>query len=366
MRVPALIRSGWWVAAVAVAISLGTAWILIEPLLTRPGAIPQDFDFALDRVTVPRDLVVRAMAKDGVRVLTNPPTMTPADIDRSNEGRHGKLLVPDDRVIGLVIGGQARAYPFRLMRWHEVVNDVVGREPVAITYSPLCDSVAVYSRSVGGEVVELGVSGYLYNSNTLLYDARVDSAETPLWLQFDGRVVAGPNTGSSSPLQLRVAELATWGEWRARHPDTRVLAPQPELEKLYRRDPYHSYFGSDVLHFPVRPLPPEGPYRLKDRFVVVTVDGFDTAFALRDLAATAGAGSGEVEVEASGLPLRISFRVDPGTALVEPLRESARLEAVRYTFWFAWYSLGGMIPGMEDIPEPRTRLESPTTSPGGA
>lgn len=366
MRVPALIRSGWWVAAAAVFISVGTAWILIEPLFTRPQSGIRQSDFALDQVTVPRGLVVRAMAKDGVRALTNPPTMTPAEADRSNEERRGKLLVPDDRVIGVVFGGKACAYPLRLMRWHEVVNDVVGGEPVAITYSPLCDSAVIFSRSLDHGVVELGVSGYLYNSNTLLYDARRDPAESPLWLQLDGRVIADPGADSASPLPLRVAALATWGEWRERHPDTRVLAPQQDLEKLYKRDPYHSYFGSDVLHFPVSPLPPEGPYHLKDRFVIVTVDGTDTAFALRDLAVAAGAASGQVEAEVSGLPLRISFRLDPGTAVVEPLQGSPKLQAVRHTFWFACYSLAGMIPGTDEISAPRTRSKSPIVPAGGA
>jgi hypothetical protein len=353
MRVPALIRSGWWVAASAVVISLATAWTIIDPLSKRPETLTRDSEFVLDQTAAPRDLVVRAMAKDGVPVLLEPATMSPAEVDRWNEEQRGKLLVPDDRVIGVVFGGRACAYPLPLMRWHEVVNDVVGEEPIAITYSPLCDSVVVFSRSFGDDVIQLGVSGLLFNSNTLLYDARLDPTETPLWLQLDGRVVAtAPGNPSFAPLQPRKATLTTWGEWRARHPETRVLAPQPDMKKLYKRDPYHSYFGSDVLHFPVRPLPPEGRYRLKDRFVIVTIDGADTAFALRDLAAIADATSGEVEVEASGLPLRIGFRVDSGTALVDPLRQPERLQAVRHTFWFAWYSLGGMIPGMDEIPRP--------------
>jgi hypothetical protein len=163
-----------------------------------------------------------------------------------------------------------------------------------------------------------------------------------------------------------VAALATWGEWRERHPETRVLKPLAELKKLYKRDPYHSYFGSDLLHFPVRPLPPEGPRRLKDRLVVVTIDGIDTALALRDLATAAGSDEGQVDIEASGLPLRISFRVVPGTASVEALADPSRLQAVRHTFWFAWYSLGGMIPDMDDFPISDRTIETTNPSPGGA
>jgi hypothetical protein len=80
----------------------------------------------------------------------------------------------------------------------------------------------------------------------------------------------------------------------------------------------------------------------------VTVDGLHEVFALRDLAALVGADQGEVEVEAAGLPLRIRFRVVPGTAIVEPLTDPRRLEAVRHSFWFAWYAFGGMIPDTDD------------------
>jgi hypothetical protein len=344
MRVPAIIKSGWWVAAAAVIVSLVTAWIVIAPLSQRSTAEAPDSNFVIQQATVPHDLIVRAMAKDGVRVLSEPQTMAPAEIDRRNEEERGKLLVPEDRVIGVVFGHEARAYPLRLMRWHEVVNDVVGGEPIAVTYSPLCDSVAVFSRTVDGEAVELGVSGYLFNSNTLLYDRRLQPAESPLWTQLDGQIVAEPDPGTVSPLPLRSATLATWGAWRARHPDTRVMAPHPDLKKLYKRDPYHSYFGSDLLHFPVRPIPPPGERRLKDRLVIVTVDGRHEIFVLRDLAAIAGAERGAVEVEAAELPMRITFRVVPGTAIVEPLTDPQRLEAVRHSFWFAWYAFGGMIP----------------------
>ena len=349
MRAPAIIRSGWWVAAAAVIVSLVTAWIVIAPLSGRSTGESPDSDFVIHQATVPNDLIVRAMAKDGVRVLSEPQTMDPAEIDRQNEEERGKLLVSDDRVIGIVIGNDVRAYPLRLMRWHEVVNDTVGGEPIAVTYSPLCDSVAVFSRIVEEEIVELGVSGYLYNSNTLLYDRRLHSAASPLWSQLDGEIVAEPDPGSSSPLFARVAALDTWSEWRARHPDTRVMAPHPDLKKLYKRDPYHSYFGSDLLHFPVRPLPPSDAIQLKDRMVIVTVDGHHEIFSLRDLAAASGTDEGTVEVEAAGLLVSIRFSVAPGTAVVKPLAEPNRLQAVRHTFWFAWYAFGGMIPDTTEL-----------------
>ena len=346
MKVPAIISSGWWVALSTVVVTLAVGAVVVVPLFDRAPGSSQGADFDLADTTVPSNLIVRAMKRDGVRALAAPAMVDADEVDRFNREERGKMLVPDDRVIGIEISGDARAYPLRLMRWHEVVNDIVGGEPVAVTYSPLCDSVVVFSREVVGEVVELGVSGLLYNSNTLLFDRRSGPPATPLWVQLDGRPVAGPAPGSLPQLAPRPATLTTWASWRTRHPATKVLAPLPEMKRLYKRDPYHSYFGSDLLRFPVEPLPPTEGLLLKNRLVIITVDGEDAAFPLPALAAAAGTRSGSSEVTVQGLPLRIQFDADLGVADVEPLIDSDRLKAVRYSFWFAWYALGGTTPVM--------------------
>lgn len=346
MAGPSIIRSGWWVALAAIALTLAVGAVMILPLLDRAPPRDPGADFDLADPLVPSDLIVRAMNRDGVMALTEPSMVDAAEVDRFNREERGKMLVPDDRVIGVEIAGDARAYPLRLMRWHEVVNDVVGGESIAITYSPLCDSVAVFGREIEGEEVELGVSGLLYNSNTLLYNRRVEAEATPLWTQLDGRPVAGSAPTSQPQLPLRRASLMTWADWRSRHPETTVLAPLPEMQMLYKRDPYHSYFGSDLLRFPVDPLPPSGDLGLKDRLLIVTIDGQDAALSLPDLAAAADSPAGSFDVTVRGLPLRVSFDADVGVADVEPLAESERLEAVRSAFWFCWYSLEGTIPVM--------------------
>ena len=344
MKPPRLIRSGWWVAAAAVVLTAGVAAVMLAPVFEHRGAHRTSPDFDLSRSTVARELTVRALARDGVHVLTAPAMMSASEVDAANEAERGKLLVADDRVIGVSADGEARAYPLRLLRWHEVVNDTIGGEPIAVTYSPLCDSVAVYSRRLGDTTIDLGVSGLLYNSNTLLYDRGLGPPASPLWLQLDGRPVAGPDPGRTPHLPLRVASLTTWSAWRARHPQTTVLAPVADLKTLYKRDPYHSYFGSDLLRFPVAPLPTDGGLHLKDRVVVVTVDGEDAAFALPQLAAAGGGPSGSVAVEVGGAELRIDYRVDPGVAEVTAIGSDSELQSVRYGFWFAWSAIEGTIP----------------------
>lgn len=350
MKTPAIVSSGWWVAAAAGLLSLVIVAVLILPIFTnrQEGAVVAPA-FDLRNPVVPRELIVSAMARDGLQVLVQPATIGPEEIERFNREERGKLLVPHDRVIGVHIDGQARAYPLRVMRWHEVVNDVVGGQPIAVTYSPLCDSVVVFSRDVGGNVVELGVSGLLYNSNPLLYDRTRGPSTSALWTQLGGRAVAGPDPSSQPALTPRPTTLTTWEDWREQHPETDVLAQLPEMEKLYKRDPYHSYFGSDLLRFPVDPLPPDQG-RLKERLVVVDVDGESVDLSLSKLAAEAGKSSGSTQIDVLGLPLKIDFDTDLGTAGVTPLDRPEQLQSVRYTFWFAWYAMNhsqkGTIPGI--------------------
>ncbi len=150
MRTPELIRSGWWVAVAALAVSVAVVWLMVAPILSNHSFGTAPTEFNLGTATVGRELIVRAMAIDGVRALVGPETILPSEIDRFNEEERGKLLVSEDRVIGIFENGEARAYPLRQMRWHEVVNDVVGGEPIAVTYSPLCDSVVVYATETDG------------------------------------------------------------------------------------------------------------------------------------------------------------------------------------------------------------------------
>jgi hypothetical protein len=121
------------------------------------------------------------------------------------------------------------------------------------------------------------------------------------------------------------------------------MAPVPEIKKLYKRDPYHSYFGSDSLRFPVEPLPPAEGRRFKDRMVIATIDGIHYEIVMSDLVRTHGSSSGTAPVTAGGLALEVHFDQDLGVAEVIAA-EPDRLSATRSAFWFSWYSLKGTIP----------------------
>ena len=145
------------------------------------------------------------MAKDGIPALTNPKQVAP---------EQATYLTDDELVFGVEIDGDARAYPLRILDWHEMLNDVVGGVPVTLAYCTLCGSGILYDTRVPGraEPFVFGSSGFVYRSNKLMYDQATHS----LWNQFTGRPVVGPLTGSGIELKVLPVTLASWRDWLAR------------------------------------------------------------------------------------------------------------------------------------------------------
>jgi hypothetical protein len=178
--------------------------------------------------------------KDGIPALTNPKLISAAA---------ASYLNPTDLVFGVVINGDVRAYPLRIMDWHEMFNDVIGGVPVSLAYCTLCGSGILFETSVEGQATPFvfGSSGFLYRSNKLMYDTATHS----LWNQFTGRPVVGQLTASGITLKTRPVVISSWSDWKSRHPNTKVLA----LDTGHRRDyragaAYGSYFSSPDLMFP--------------------------------------------------------------------------------------------------------------------
>ena len=180
------------------------------------------------------------VAVDGIPSLDNP-KLTAADA--------ADYLRDDDLVFGVEINGDARAYPLRIMGWHEMFNEVIGGVPVALAYCTLCGSGILFETQVEGRERPLifGSSGLLYRSNKLMFDRETKS----LWNQFTGRPVSGPLVESGITLRIRPVVITSWQKWRDAHPDGRVLS----LDTGYRRDygsgvVYREYFASPELMFP--------------------------------------------------------------------------------------------------------------------
>jgi hypothetical protein len=206
--------------------------------------------------------------KDGIPALTNPKLVTAAE---------ATYLWPDELVFGVSINSEARAYPLRIMDWHEMLNDVVGGVPVSLAYCTLCGSGILFDTRVErhAESFVFGSSGFLYRSNKLMYDRQTHS----LWNQFTGRPVVGPLTGSGIELKSLPVAITAWSDWRARHPATKVLS----LDTGHVRDytpgkPYGDYFRSPGLMFPARA--PDPRLKPKDYVFALRLRGHEKAWPL--------------------------------------------------------------------------------------
>lgn len=265
------------------------AHVRIAPTLRR--ALPLALAAAL--LSVPAEASPRIWENEGWSTNFETMSVSPDSIQSGGPPKDGipsidaPRFVPvaegeyDDRepVIGLTIDGDARAYPLSILTWHEIVNDVVGGQPVIVTYCPLCNAALVFDRTVAGEAVEFGTTGKLRNSDLVMYDRATES----WWQQFTGEAIAGTRTGER--LDLLPSRLESWAEFRERQPEGRVLVPNDPSFRDYGRNPYVGY-DSAAYPFLYRGTAPENVAPMAR--VIVVRDGEVPSVVTMDAVREAG------------------------------------------------------------------------------
>lgn len=269
--------------------------------------------FNVANAIIPRDEIISGgPPRDGIPSIDSPKFV------RATEAGH---LKDDDIVIGVTRDGVARAYPLRILVWHEVVNDAIAGNPIAVTYCPLCGTSMVFDAVVAGRPRTFGVSGLLYNSDVLLYDRENES----LWSQIAMRAVSGPDVGSK--LTLLPSQHMTWAAWRDRHPDGQVLSTDTGHRRDYRRDAYASYFSSDNTMFPVPVTRHDLPN--KEWVLGVLVNGDAAAYPVSRLP------DGEAVSDSVGGE-RIDILWNAAARHPEVTDSSGKTIPSVMAFWFAW------------------------------
>ncbi len=281
-----------------------------------------DPPFNLDHTLVPAaEIFSGGPRKDDIPALTDPDFVT---------AQEASYLKPEDRVIGITSGQESRAYPVKILNYHEIINDRLGETPVAVTYCPLCDSAAVFDRRVALGEREFGVSGYLYNSDLLMYDRGGDPES--LWSQVMSTGISGP--GHSQPLKALPLELTTWADWRERNPHTLVLSIQTGHARYYETHPYQRYVDSPNLMFSVNRTDDRLPN--KSQVLGVWTPTAAKAYPLSVFSKQANSQEPvRIEDEVGGIPLTLEYRPGPNS-----LRVISAGEGVNwlYCFWFAWFA----------------------------
>lgn len=239
-------------------------------------------------------------------------------------------LVPTEPVISLVMDGEARAYPLQTLIWHQVVNDVVGGVPVAVTYDPLCNAAIVFDRRIRGRALVFGVTGKLRKSNLVMYDRETES----WWQQFTGEAIAGALTGAR--LEMIPARLESVARFKERAPGGRVLVPDNPDFRSYGTTPYVGYDSAAAPFLFIGELPRKVPPM--NRVVAVG----DRAWALDLLRQEGQIETGDLVLswsagQNSALDTtRIADGRDVGNVIVQRRDEERRLKDIPYRVVFAF------------------------------
>ncbi len=300
------------------------------------------------------EIVWGGVKKDGIPALVNAKQIPAGE---------ATYLTDRELVFGISINGDSRAYPLRILDWHEMINDVVGGVPVSLAYCTLCGSGILFDARVRDRRTPFvfGSSGLLYRSNKLMYDTQTKS----LWNQFTGRPVVGKLAKSGIELKVLPVVITSWQDWLAAHPDTTALSLDTGFDRDYRPGrAYGDYFASPDLMFPVvvrdRRLAP------KDRIFVLRDGANEMAWALslfrggavihdkvgpRDVVLIGNAQTETVRAYESGGRTFVATEKDPprvtseGTqwtvteaSLAGPGGESLARLPGHVAYWFAWQS----------------------------
>lgn len=206
----------------------------------RPQDIPfvQGWNTDWSRTTIDLTELQRGLVapdpRDGIPPIDEPKLETVAEASEWLDDREPVALAE--------AGGEARAYPLRILTWHEVVNDELGGLPVAITYCPLCNSAVGFEREVDGQVLRFGVSGFLRNSDLVMWDRQTES----LWQQITGEGIVGKLAGTQ--LEFVPVTIVSWETFREQFPDATVLSQDTGFGRRYGINPY-SFYDTDRRPF---------------------------------------------------------------------------------------------------------------------
>jgi hypothetical protein len=222
-----------------------------------PAGAAREFTTDFSRHSVPYDQILSGgPTKDGIPAIDEPTYVSVEAAD--------SWLQPQEAVIMVRVDGAARAYPIRILMWHEIVNDTLGGKPVAVTYCPLCNTAIAFDREFEGQVLDFGTTGRLRYSNMVMYDRQTES----WWQQALGEAIVGQFTGRR--LDMVPAAIVAWEDYKAAYPAGDVLSQETGIDRRYGENPYAGY---DSLDQPSRLyIGPETPDDLPAMVRVIGID----------------------------------------------------------------------------------------------
>lgn len=211
-----------WSLIVLAAVAVGLLWWLVRGIKTSQEVNPKS--------AIPREEIVNGgVPKDGIPAINEPKFISTAEVNQWLDDKEPGIAVSVDKI--------HRFYPYQILVWHEIVNDIIDGQHILVTYCPLCLTGYVFDPLVRGERVEFGTSGKLWKSNLVMYDRKTDS----LWSQILGEAIAGEMTGAK--LEVLPSDQVRYGDWKKKFPQGQILSRDTGADRFYGSNPYGDYFA---------------------------------------------------------------------------------------------------------------------------
>ena len=300
--------------AIAVVV---TGLMMLGTLVTANAQQATINGFVVEETSIPITHIVRAApAKDSIASLNEPTFVSPAEVD---------WLSDDDEVMSVTIGLDTRAYPLRILVWHEIVNDQFGGEALAITYSALSGSAVVFKSGAqsDGTPRSFGVSGLLYNSCLLLYGREKEE----LWSQLRMKGVSG--SAMDQPLEPVVATRMSWKGWKQKFIAGQVLSNKTGSDINYADEwPYGDYAEQAETIFPFDVNRNELP--TKERVIGIVEGDFARCWPLEKFKE-----KGQLYDAIGERAIRVVYDQKSDMVKITDIDTGAEIPWVS-TYWFAW------------------------------
>ena len=279
-------------------------------------AMPFKNGFDLGNAIIPTgDILSGGPPKDGIPAIDKPKFVAPDE---------AAFLQDNDPVVGVTLHGTARAYPLRILVWHELVNDQIDDTPFVVSYCPLCGTSMVFAGETGGERLTFGVSGLLYQSDVLMYDRQHNS----LWSQLAMKAVSGPKVGTA--LKWLPSRMMSFKAWKEEHKKLKreVLSTDTGFSRNYNRNPYVNYESNNQVWFRVPKTRSE--LASKAWVIGIVINGKAKAYPISPLALRGG-----ITDEVDGVKLKVSYDAEKQSPRVILVKTGEEVPFTR-VFWFAW------------------------------
>ncbi len=346
-RVVKFFSSGGWIILLIAAITVGLVIKkIVLPVMrgeVRPiigdGVNVSSYQFSLHPCLVPSDQIIAGGTyKDALAALNLPYTIPPSQVAKLNNALAavGGYIQGPDRVIGVVVHGQARAYPIPIMNWHTMVNDRLGGKPIVVYWDAFSSCAMVFSRKTGTKIQRFGYSGLVDNGNLLMYNREPTNSQESLWCPMQCRAIAGPAAAKGLKLKPLPCAIVTWHKWKSMFPKTTMIEGIPQLFPAYRKDVYHSYDHDPTdFHFPVTPLWGRSKPPAKAQLIILRVKHHWYPLSIAKLSRIKNA---------AGV---VHLRVDQENVVIQCWRDLALQTAsviapakmpTAYSFLYVWYA----------------------------